>query len=108
MPDLLELVTELASAFDRLQLRFALGGALATSYWGIVRATQDVDCLVALPALKYQLLADEIQALGCQQRDESGNLVDTSARRMRDQANERQLIECFRDSVRIELFVPVV
>lgn len=27
---------------------------------------------------------------------------------MRDQANERKLIECFRDSVRIELFAPVV
>lgn len=50
MPELLELVTELASVFDRLQMRFALGGALATSYWGIVRTTQDVDCLVAVPA----------------------------------------------------------
>lgn len=108
MPDLLALVTELASVLDRLQMRYALGGALATSYWGIVRTTQDVDCLVAVPALKYQLLADELQALGCQQLDEAGNLVEISAARMREQANERKLIECFRESVRIELFVPVV
>jgi predicted nucleotidyltransferase len=108
MPDLLEIVAELASAFDHLQLRFALGGALATSYWGIVRTTQDVDCLISIPAIKYQQLADELQVLGFRQRDEAGKVVDVAASRMREQALERKLIECYRDSVRIELFVPVV
>ena len=108
MPNLLDVVTELAGAFDRLQLRFALGGALATSYWGIVRTTQDVDCLVAVPALKYQRLADELHALGCRQLDEDGNFVEMSVARMRSQVSDQHLIECFLDSVRIELFVPIV
>jgi len=108
MPNLLDVVTELASAFDRLQLRFALGGALATSYWGIVRTTQDVDCLIAVPALKYQLLADELHALGCRQLDDDGNFVGVSVARMRSQVSDQHLIECFLDSVRIELFVPIV
>ena len=108
MPNLLDIVTELASAFDRLQLRFALGGALATSYWGIVRTTQDVDCLIAVPALKYQLLADELHALGCRQLDDDGNFVGVSVARMRSQVSDQHLIECFLDSVRIELFVPIV
>ena len=108
MPNLLRLVSDLVCVFDRLELRYALGGALATNYWGVVRTTQDVDCLIALPALKYQGLADELQAIGCKLRDAKGNTIDVDARLMREQANQRQFIECFRDSVRIELFVPVV
>jgi predicted nucleotidyltransferase len=108
MPNLLDIVTEMAGAFDRLQLQFALGGALASSYWGIVRTTQDVDCLVAIPALKYQLLANELQALGCRQLDDDGNFVDVAVDRMRSQISDQHLIEFYLDSVRIELFVPIV
>jgi hypothetical protein len=108
MPDLVQIVNDLASIFERLYLQFALGGALATNYWGVVRTTQDVNCLVALPAIQYQSLADELHTAGCVQRNEAGDMIDVSAIRMRNQAQERKLIECFRDSVRIELFVPVV
>jgi hypothetical protein len=92
MPDLIQLVAELAAAFDRLGLRYALGGALATSYWGIERSTQDIDCLIAIPAVSYQALADALAALGCEQLDEAGNCVAVDAVRMREQANRRHLI----------------
>lgn len=108
MPQLLELVVELATAFDRLQLRYAVGGALASSYWGIVRTTQDVDCLVSIPAVKYQLLADALNDLGCVQLDEGERSTEVSVVRMRSQAQTEHLIECCRGSVRIELFVPAV
>ena len=108
MPDLLQLVADLAAVFDRLGLRYALGGALATSYWGIERSTQDIDCLVAIPAVSYQALADALTTLGCQQYDEVGNVVPIDALRMRDQANRGHLIELNRGGVRIELFVPIV
>jgi hypothetical protein len=39
MPDLIELVEKLADAFDRLQLRYALGGALAASYYSTAEPT---------------------------------------------------------------------
>ena len=31
--------------------------AVATSFWGVPRTTQDADCLVAVPAIAYQRLA---------------------------------------------------
>ena len=108
MPDLILLVMELAATFDRLKLPYALGGALATSYWGIERSTQDIDCLVAIPAVSYQALADALAAIGCEQLDDSGNPVPVDAVRMREQSSRRHLIELVRSGVRVELFVPVV
>ena len=57
MPNLVQIVGDLAAAFERLQVPYALGGALATNYWGIVRTTQDVDCLISVPALQFQQVA---------------------------------------------------
>jgi predicted nucleotidyltransferase len=108
MPDLTDLVIQLADAFDRLQIRYALGGALAASYWGTPRATEDVDCLIALPAIKYQMLADELQRIGFLLRDEGDTFCTVTVPRMRQQAQVDNLIECFYDSIRVELFVPVV
>jgi predicted nucleotidyltransferase len=108
MPDLIQLVAELAAAFDRLKLRYALGGALATSYWGIERSTQDIDCLAAISAVSYQALADALAEIGCEQLDDAGNAVAIDATRMREQAGRRHLIEFVRRGVRVKIFVPVV
>ncbi|HEY2881321.1 MAG TPA: hypothetical protein VGJ15_02780 [Pirellulales bacterium] len=108
MADLVSLVTDLAQRFDRLDLRFAIGGALATNYWGVVRTTQDVDCLVAIPALKYEALAQELQQMGCELHGTNGKLLPATAAQLRVQANDAKFIECFCDAVRIEFFVPVV
>lgn len=108
MSNLVQLVNDLAECFDRLNLRFALGGALASSFWGVVRTTQDIDCLVAIPAIDYQRLADELQSLGCRQRTAAGDLVPVSVACMREQVSSRKLVECERDSIVIDLFTPVV
>jgi hypothetical protein len=108
MPNLIDIVDQLASAFERIQIRYAVGGALANNYWGTVRATQDVDCLVALPAIKYQLFADELTAMGCVLHDDSFREVGITVTALRDQVQHRRLVECYCDSVRIELFVPAV
>jgi hypothetical protein len=108
MQQLIPLIKDLAASFTRQQLRFAFGGALANNFWGIVRTTQDIDCLVAIPAMKYQLIADELSSIGCDMREDDGNLVPVTVPRMRDHADQRKLIECFRDSIRVELFVPVI
>ncbi|MBC8874746.1 MAG: hypothetical protein H8E44_35450 [Planctomycetes bacterium] len=108
MQQLVPLITEMADVFQRLQLPCAFGGALANNYWGVVRTTQDVDCLVSIPALKYQLLADALNAMGYQMRDESGSGIPVTVRHMRDEVDQRKLIECFRQGIRAELFVPVV
>jgi predicted nucleotidyltransferase len=108
MPNLIELVGTLASVFARLQIRFAIGGALANKYWGIVRTTQDVDCLVALPAIKYQLFVDELTAIGCVLRDGASQEVPMTVPALVKQVRDHKFIECFHNSVRIELFVPAV
>jgi predicted nucleotidyltransferase len=108
MQQLIPLIKDLADALQRAQLRFAFGGALANNYWGIIRTTQDVDCLVAIPALKYQVLADELNGMGCTLRDSSNNVSPLSVIQMRAAVDQRKLIECFRGSIRVELFVPVV
>jgi hypothetical protein len=38
--------------------------AVATSFWGVPRTTQDADCLVAVPAIAYQRLADALNSTG--------------------------------------------
>jgi predicted nucleotidyltransferase len=108
MPNLLEVVSNLAECFDRLKLRYAVGGAIANGFWGIVRTTKDVDCLVAIPAMSYQLLADELNSRGYTQLDEDHRPVDVSVLRMRAQATGEHLIECYVSGVRVELFVPAV
>ncbi len=112
MPNLIDVVVSLGEVFDRLQLNFAIGGALANNYWGIVRATEDVDCLVSLPAIKYQLFADELNGIGCTLLDPSGQNVAITVPRLLDQVAHRKLIECnypLADApVRVELFVPAV
>jgi len=108
MPDLIDVVVKLAGVFDHLQIRFALGGALAANYWGIVRATLDVDCLIALPAIKYQMLADELNAIGCFLHDETGRCDPVTVEQMLEQVRQRKLVECLLDSTRVELFVPAV
>jgi hypothetical protein len=112
MPSLIDVVVALGEAFDRLQLRFAVGGALANNYWGILRATEDVDCLISLPAIKYQSFADELNALGCTLLDQSDRGVPITVPQLLEQVGKRKLIECYYPlpdgPVRVELFVPAV
>lgn len=108
MPNLIELVDTLGGAFDKLNLRFAVGGAIANNYWGIVRATKDIDCLVSLPAIKFQQFADALNALGCTMRDKDDQRFAITVPQMVDHVHNRKLIECYLDKVRIELFVPIV
>lgn len=108
MPNLVEIVGKFADVFDRLRIQYAIGGALANNYWGIVRTTQDIDCLIALPAIKYQSLADELKTIGCMLRDAQGSVAPITVPRVLEHVNQRKFIEFDYNSVRIELFVPVV
>ena len=108
MRQLITLTEDLADAFDRIELSYAFGGALANNYWGIVRTTVDVDCLVAIPALKYQQFADELAAIGCEMRDASDKSLPVTAKPMRKQVEQQKLIELFCRTIRVELFVPFI
>ena len=62
-PETEEVVERLADVFDRLGIRYALGGSLASSLYGTVRFTRDADIAVEpFPAVAdqfYGLLKDE-------------------------------------------------
>lgn len=46
----LAVVAEVAGAFDKLGVRYLVGGSLASSVYGVPRATQDVDLVADLPS----------------------------------------------------------
>ena len=105
---LIKLTEDLAELFERLGIRYAVGGALANNFWGTVRATQDIDCLVLIPALRYQELADELSRLGFVSQDALGHDVPLTVAEMREQANELKLIKVYRERLKAELFVPFI
>ena len=45
----LSVVAQVADAFNKLGVRYLVGGSLASSVYGIPRATQDVDLVADLP-----------------------------------------------------------
>jgi hypothetical protein len=61
---LIEAVEELASAFDRFEIRYALIGALAAGYRSRPRSTRDVDFLLSIPSLKLPPLLDDLRSKG--------------------------------------------
>ena len=107
MAPLTEFILKLVEVFDRLQIPYALGGALATSYWGTTRATEDADCLVNVPAITYQQFADELNAIGCVMDVPSeGSSVSVAA--LRAQVEQRKYMAVEWNDIRAELFVPIV
>jgi hypothetical protein len=104
--DLLGVAVRLSDILERLRLPFAFGGAIAQNYWGTVRATQDVDVLVALPRIRFQELATELCAGGFVMRDEAGHEIPVSVPSMVAQERDRHLFVIYRDLVKVEVFVP--
>jgi hypothetical protein len=49
-----------AHAFERLGLRYLIGGSLASSYWGIPRSTNDADLVAELPGRRVDELVAEL------------------------------------------------
>ena len=106
MRELLRIIEHLTDILGRLGARHAFGGAIANNYWGIVRTTQDVDCLVQVAAIDYQRLADELASAGFVMRNQSGTDETISVAAMREQERARKLIELFLQGIKTELFVP--
>lgn len=48
-------------ALDAAQIRYMVGGAVATAAWGQARTTQDLDVVVDLPVEAMPTLSDELQ-----------------------------------------------
>jgi len=102
---LVQTAERLADVFDALSLEYAIGGGFAAVLWGTVRTTVDVDCLVSIPALSYQRLADELSKIDVHfAEDQSEHEID--AARLRQVLVEKGFATLAVGGVEVELFVP--
>jgi hypothetical protein len=106
LEDLHDTILVLADTCDRLGIEHAFGGAIAQNFWGVVRATNDIDLLIALPRIRFQELADALAAAGFHALDDAGNESSVSAARMAAQEIDRHFFEVHRGLVKAEVFLP--
>lgn len=107
LPALADVVLRLADACEQLAVSYAIGGAVAASFWGVPRTTQDADCLVAVPSVAYQRLADALNARGFTIEQPSGSQPVTVVALL-EQVREDKFMTLSCRATSVELFVPVV
>jgi hypothetical protein len=107
LPPLADVVLRLADVFAQLGVPYAIGGAVATSFWGVPRTTQDADCLVAVPAVAYQRLADALNAAGFV-LDQSPAPQAVTVEALLQQVRDDKYMTLACRATRVELFIPVV
>lgn len=107
LPALADVVLRVADVCEELAAPYAIGGAVAVSFWGVPRTTQDADCLVAVPAVAYQRLTDALNARGFRVEQTSGPQPVTVVALLEQVRRDKFMtLSCRATSV--ELFVPVV
>ena len=104
--DLLDVALGLADLLDELRVEYAFGGAIAQNYWGTVRATDDVDILVALPRIRFQEVERRLNETGFTMIDPQGRPKPISVESMVAQERERHLFVVYKDLVKVEVFLP--
>lgn len=107
LPALADVVLRLADVCEQLTIPYAIGGAVATSFWGVPRTTQDADCLVAVPAVAYQRLSDALSAHGFEIEQPSGPQPVTAVALL-EQVRRDKFMTLSCRATNVELFVPVV
>lgn len=58
-----ELIVKIAKIFDELRIPYAITGGYATSIWGRLRATFDIDVIIELPMSKEKQFAEAIKTI---------------------------------------------
>lgn len=107
-PELLQTLERLANIFAAMNIRYALGGAVAMSFHGYVRATRDLDVLVLVPATRAQEFADTLTDAGFRMHDDEGRSIAVDVERMLVSQRERGHFAVWWKLVRAEVFSPVV
>ena len=107
LPALADVVLRLGSLFEHLGVPYAIGGAVAVSLGGVPRTTQDADCLVAVPAVAYQRLADALNTQGFV-IDGSPAAQPVTVEALLQQVRDDQYMTLVCRATSVELFVPIV
>ena len=108
LDDVSSAIDQTALVLAQQQIPHAFGGALAQNYWGVVRATQDVDVLAFIPALRFQEIVDALAAHGFTSRDPIGSVEPLAVATARDSQRTRGLFEAWLGIVKVELFSPML
>ena len=61
-----EVAKRLAELLDSRQQEYAMGGAIALGYWGVLRGTVDVDVTIYLPPDRPSECVWLLQEIGCE------------------------------------------
>lgn len=101
-------VDEIAAILAEKGIRHAFGGALAQNYWGVVRATQDVDVLAFIPAIRSQEIVDCLAQRGFCSRDRSGSQQPLTVAGMQASVREAGLFAIWFGEVKVEVFSPLI
>ncbi|GAC1308081.1 MAG: hypothetical protein NVSMB27_45830 [Ktedonobacteraceae bacterium] len=73
IPDFSAAISQLVEAFDALHVSYALGGSLASSLYGMQRATLQIDFVAELRNEHVPVLFDALQKVYLHLRDEGGD-----------------------------------
>lgn len=106
--DVPDAVDRIADVLAQQNIRHAFGGAIAQNYWGVVRATQDVDVLALVPAVRLQGVVDGLIAAGFRLRDARGAERMITVAEVRAAQLEHNLFAIWLGMVKVELFAPVL
>jgi hypothetical protein len=107
-PGLIDVTRRVVSILDRMQLRYAVGGALAMALMRYIRATTDLDVLVLLPAIRSQEFADALGADGFVMRDDQDRPRPIEVAEMRRSTQELGHFRVWLGTTRVEFFSPLV
>ena len=107
LPPLSDVILRLVGVCERAGTPYAVGGAVAASFWGLPRTTQDADLLVSIPALASQRFADGLAEEGFTLSDTGESRMPT-VEGMRRQAEAEGLMRLEWGNVPVEMFVPLV
>lgn len=93
-----EVALALAGALEARQVDYAFSGALAFAYWGVPRATKDVDVALYVSERRANDVADAVESIGATINRES----------FLRQFEEGGTEYAWRGSIRIDLFAPSI
>jgi hypothetical protein len=94
----LEAALEIGAALDRASIAYAVGGAIALSYWAVPRATADVDVNVFVREHELCALCDALVAIGVP--------ISLDAARVASDASGLIVVQWM--GMRVDLFTPSI
>lgn len=102
------LALELLEVFASAGLKAAVGGSLALSLWGVARGTKDADLNVFVEEEQYRTVLELCKSAGYWPDPERGEWTHADDERFLQRAREGEAAVVYKQSMRVDLFVPSI